>query len=154
MLLQITFIIALLLYAVIASQSFMYMLTLDTVQRKLDVAAYISFRQLIDAAMMARLKYVMYTALAANIVLVILLIKTPNSLTFGTALFSCIMLVADMLIALKGNLPINAVINSWSTDNYPSNWVEYRERWLKFFRYRQIVVIAGFSCLVTGVVFG
>lgn len=150
MLLQTTLAITLLLYAIIASQSFMYMLALGTVQRKLDAPGYIVLRQLIDAAMMARLKYVMYATLIANAVLVVLLVNTPGSVLFMTALFACVMLIVDMLIAVKGNLPINAVINSWSTDRYPANWFEYRDRWLKFFRYRQVAIVTGFVSLVIG----
>lgn len=153
MLVQITLVITLILYAVIASQAFMYMLALKSVQLNLDAAAYITLRKLIDASMMASIKYVMYGALASNILLVVLLIGSPDSLIVSAAIFSCIMLVADMLIAVKGNLPINALINSWSTDQYPSNWFEYRNRWLKFFRYRQLVIITGFVVLVIGTVF-
>jgi hypothetical protein len=58
-----------------------------------------------------------------------------------------------MLIAVKGNLPINAVINNWSKDRYPSNWFEYRDRWLKFFRYRKVAVVTGFVSLVIGIFF-
>ncbi len=153
MLVQIVLLITLILYAIIASQSFMYMLALKTLQLKLDAAGYIIFRQLIDASMMARLKYVMYAALIANTILVALLINTIGSLLFLSALLAGILLVVDMLIAVKGNLPINAVINSWSINNYPANWVEYRERWLKFFRYRQLAVITGFVSLVIATVF-
>lgn len=152
MLVQLTLFITLILYAALASQAFMYILSLKTVQLKLDAPAYIKLRQLIDAAMMASIKYVMYAAMLFNTLLVVLLIKT-HGLLFCTALFSAIMLVIDIVITLKGNLPINPVINTWSTENYPSNWFEYRDRWLRFFRYRQIVIIAGFIGLVVGVVF-
>lgn len=152
MLIQVTLVVTLILYAAIASQSFMYMLALETVQRKLNVNNYIILRQLIDRAMMARLKYVMYASLAMNVFLVGLLSHTPDSLLFLTALLACGMLIVDMLIAVKGNLPINGVINSWSPDNHPATWFKYRDRWLKFFRYRQIAVIIGFVSLVIGAV--
>jgi hypothetical protein len=153
MLTQITLVITLVLYSIIASQSFMYVLALKRVQLKLDAAGYITFRQLIDAAMMASIKYVMYTAMAANMLLVVLLISTHGSMLFFTALFSGLMLLVDALITVKGNLPINAVINSWAPDAYPSNWFDYRDRWLKFFRYRQVAIMTGFFALVIATVF-
>lgn len=153
MLVQLTLVITFILYAILASQSFMYILALKTVQLKLEAPAYIKLRQLIDASMMATIKYVMYAAMIFNTLLVVLLIRTHGGLLFCTALFSAIMLLVDILITVKGNLPINAVINTWSPNSYPSNWFEYRDRWLRFFRYRQIAVITGFVSLVVGTVF-
>lgn len=154
MLVKIILALTLTLYAVIASQSFMYILALKPATLGLDANGYINLRKLIDAAMMANLKYVMYAALAANLLLVAFLMKTPGSLLFILAAFSLLMLVVDILVAVKGNVPINAIINTWSADNYPTNWTEYRDRWLQLFQYRQVAVITGFISLVIGVVFG
>jgi MFS superfamily sulfate permease-like transporter len=55
---------------------------------------------------------------------------------------------------MKGNMPINNLINTWTAENYPANWEYYRAKWLRIFFYREIATITGFVSLVTGVVFG
>ena len=151
---KIIFTITLLAYAIIASQAFMYILSLKQVQLNLGANAYTEIRKLTDIIMRASFKYVIYAALLANVMLVIATAKTPGSLVFITATIALVALVAEILLTLKGNLPINDVINNWSADNYPANWAAYREKWFTIFQYRQIASITGFVSLLIGAIFG
>jgi hypothetical protein len=151
---RIIFTITLLAYAMIASQAFMYMLSLKQVQLNLGADSYTEMRKLTDASMRANFKYVIYAALLANLLLVMVTAKTPGSLVFITAIVALVALVAEILLTVKGNLPINDVINSWSAETLPANWESYREKWFAIFQYRQMAGITGFVSLVIGAVFG
>lgn len=151
---KIIYTITLLAYAIIASQAFMYILSLKQVQLNLNAGSYTELRKLIDFSMRASFKYVIYAALLANVLLVILKLNTPTSLVFITATIALVALVAEILLTLKGNLPINDVINTWSADTIPANWTSFRDKWFTIFQYRQVVTITGFVCLVIGAVFG
>jgi hypothetical protein len=151
---RIIFTITLLAYAMIASQAFMYILSLKQVQLNLGANSYTEIRNLIDISMRASFKYVIYAALLANLLLVIATVKTPTSLVFIAATIAFVALVAEILLTLKGNLPINDVINTWSADNVPANWTSFRDKWFTIFQYRQIASITGFVSLVIGAVFG
>ncbi len=151
---KIILLITLLAYSIIVSQSFMYILALKNVQLSLEAKLYIEFRKLIDTSMRSNFKYVIYIALLANLLLVISNIKNPGSLLFITAAVAFICLLADTLLTLKGNLPVNDVINTWTAESFPVNWAEYRTKWLNIFQYRQIANITGFVSLLTGTVFG
>ena len=140
-------------YSMIVSQSFMYLLALKYTQINLDAPAYITMRHLIDTAMNKTFRYVIYASLLLNLLLVISSATNPSSLSFLTAAIAFICLLADIIITVKGNLPINAAINKWTADNYPQNWNDYRIKWLRYFRYRQIVNLAGFVSLIAGAVF-
>jgi len=153
MTIKILSLITVLAYSMIVSQSFMYILALRNAQLGLDANAYTAVRQLIDASMRGSFKYVIYSALLANLLLVIATAKAPGSLLFITAAIAFVALVADTLITVKGNLPINDIINTWTPDNIPANWMEYRTKWLTVFGYRQVINIVGFASLVTGIVF-
>ena len=146
--------ITLLVYAIIASQAFMYMLSLKQVQLNLGATSYTEIRKLIDISMRASFKYVIYAALLANVLLVIATAKNPGSLVFITATFALLALVAEIVLTLKGNLPINDVINTWSADTIPANWTAFRDKWFIIFQYRQIASITGFISLLIGAVFG
>ena len=151
---KIILLITLLAYSIIVSQSFMYILALKYVQLNLEFNTYTEIRKLIDLSMRANFKYVIYAALLGNLLLVIINIKNPVSLIFITSTISLVALIADILLTLKGNLPINDIINTWSSDNYPKNWSEVRMQWFNIFQYRQIANITGWISLLIGVVFG
>ncbi len=150
---KIILLVTMLAYSIIVSQSFMYILALKDVQLKLEFNTYTEIRKLIDFSMRANFTYVIYAALLSNILLVLSNIKNPSSLIFITTTISLIALIADVLLTLKGNLPINDIINTWSSDNYPKNWSEIRMQWFNIFQYRQIVNITGWISLLIGVVF-
>jgi hypothetical protein len=151
---KIILLITLIAYSIIVSQSFMYILALKDVQLKLEFNTYTEIRKLIDFSMRANFKYAIYAALLGNLLLVIINIKNPNSLIFITSTISLVALIADVLLTLKGNLPINDIINTWSSDNYPKNWSEIRMQWFNIFQYRQIANIIGWVSLLIGAVFG
>lgn len=151
---KILFLITLLAYAVVVSQSFMYMLSLKQVQCSLDVVSFTEIRKLTDKAMRASFTYVIYAALLANVLLVLTTARTPGSLYFISAAIGLLALVIDLLLTVKGSLPINDVINTWSAENYPANWADYRDKWFTVFQYRQMVNITGFLSLLVGAIFG
>lgn len=151
---KIVLLITLLAYSVIASQSFMYIISLKMVQVNLDAGAYAQVRKLTDASMRANFKYVIYTGLIATLLLVILTAKNPGGLLFVAALLAFLALVLDVVLMMKGNLPINDVINTWTADTIPADWASYRDKWFHIFRYRQAANVLGFLSLLAGAVFG
>jgi hypothetical protein len=151
---KILIVLTILAFSVIVSQAFMYIIALKNVSNSLNASSYIEFRHLIDANFRANFKYAVYGALITNLLLVIFSAKSPNSLLFITATFSFVALIIDTILTLKGNMPLNDLINTWSVNNYPENWSEIRTKWLQILQYRQIATILGFISLIIGAVFG
>ena len=151
---KIIFLITLITYSIIVSQSFMYILALKQVQLNLEEGPYTQLRKLIDTSMRRNFKYVIYAALIANLLLIISTGKNPGSLVSITAIIAFITLIADTLLSVKGNLPINGIINTWSPGNLRANWAHYRTKWFAVFQYRQVANITGFVSLLMGAVFG
>lgn len=141
-------------YAMIVSQAFMYLLSLKQVQLGLGAESYTELRKLIDISMRESFKYVIYAAFLSNVLLVVVNLKTPGSLMFITATIALLALIAEIVLTLKGNLPINDTINTWSAHQIPANWETVRDHWLKVFQYRQIASITGFLSLVIASIFG
>ena len=154
MLVKVVFLFTILAYSIIVSQSFSYIIALKNIQLSLNAGSYIELRKLLDVNFRANFTYVVYAALITNLLLVLTTLKNPSSLLFITAAIAFVALIADTLLTVKGNLPINDVINTWSSDNYPTNWADYRTKWLNIFHYRQIANIIGFVSLLIGAVFG
>ncbi|MBK6634782.1 MAG: hypothetical protein IPG38_11095 [Chitinophagaceae bacterium] len=151
---KILLLLTILAYSIIVSQSFMYIIALKNVQTSLQANSYIELRKLIDIQFNANFKIPMYAGLLGCGLLLISNMKAPGSLLFITAAIAFVALAADTVLALKGNMPINAMINSWPADQYPANWADYRTRWMDIFQYRQFANITGFISLLAGAVFG
>jgi hypothetical protein len=143
----------LLAYSFLVSQSFSYIISLTNVQKNLSVLSYIEFRKLTDKNFRAKFKWVFYTTLVIGPVAIWLTTKEPTGLLFITVLLSYILFWIDAIIMLKGNMPINNAINTWTAEKYPADWSAQRDKWLYFFRLRQVMNIIGFIGLMVGVVF-
>jgi hypothetical protein len=146
--------LTLLTYSVVVSQSFMYMLALKNVNLGLGYQSYTALRKLLDTNMRSNFKFVLYAALLFSLLQAILAAKQPTGLLFITSVIAFAALVTDTVITVKGNLPVNDIINQWAPDTIPAGWEMVRAKWLQYFQYRQIANITGFVALLVGAVFG
>jgi hypothetical protein len=62
--------------------------------------------------------------------------------------FDLVTTVAAMLIAVRGNVTINRLMDHWSPAAPPAGWEQVRARWLAYHRLRGIAEIAGFIALL------
>lgn len=145
--------ITLISYSFLVSQSFMYIIALRNVQQNMQAASYLEMRKLLDKNFRKKYSWVVYTSLITSTTTMILCSMAPESLLFISVCIAWLMLIIDIIITIKGNMPINNIINSWSMENYPSDWRDYRSKWLFYFTQRQIATTAGYISLVTGLAF-
>ncbi|TGL31334.1 DUF1772 domain-containing protein [Leptospira koniambonensis] len=145
---------ALFSYSWVVGQSYMYVIALEDVQMAMDAPAYIELRQLLDTSFRANFKFVVIGALASNLLLVIVTVRNCRSLLFITAALSFLALIVDTLLTLKGNVPLNNLINTWTATSHPGDWSNIRANWLQIFHYRQMANGSGFVILLAGAIFG
>ena len=150
---QIILLFDLIFYSIIAAQSISYIISLTDVQQRMNVNEYIVFRNLTDQNFRLKFSKVVYATLLSSLALVIISIIHFNIVLLICAVTALLAFIIDIMIMLKGNLPINDIINTWTYENYPPNWNEYREKWLGYFRLRQIANLTGFVSLLLGSVF-
>jgi len=146
--------INLLAWSVMVSQSFSYIIALRNVQVNMAAGTYIELRKLLDKNFRKKYSIVVYTTLASSTILLIICCVEPTSFLFISSAIAWIALIIDTILTIKGNMPINNIINTWTKENYPDNWYSYRSKWLSIFGKRQVAVITGFLSLLLGVVFG
>jgi len=150
---KIVLLLTLLLYTIIVSQSLSYIISLRNVQQHLNAPAYIAFRKLTDKNFNAKFRYVIYASLFANLLLLVMCSIHFSGLLFTGVVISFVALLTDTLFAVKGNMPINTIINTWTPEQYPSNWADYRTAWMKIFSIRQALNITGFISLLAAAIF-
>jgi hypothetical protein len=151
---KITLFITLLLYAFVISQSLFYILAMSNVLKNMQPATYIESRKLLDKNLRASLPVVYYLALIASIALTAFCVINPSGVLFIGSVIALAALLADLVLTIKGNRPINETINTWSASDYPANWKEYRAKWFMVYNIRQVANIIGFVSLLAGLVFG
>lgn len=142
-----------LVYSIIVSQSFMYMIALRNVQESMGAASYIELRKLLDRNFLKKFKPVVYSALLLNLVLVVVAVFQSSALLLAGSIIAFAGLVTDVVLIVKGDMPINRIINSWTLETFPVNWVEYRNKWLYWFSWRQVANISGFIALLIAAIF-
>lgn len=151
---KITLFITMLLYAFIISQSFFYILAMSGIMKKMQAETYIETRNLLTQKLKVPLQVIYYTALSSSLLLTAFCVVNPTGWLFISSMIALITLVADSLLAVKGNIPLNKYINSWTTANYPNNWQQYRAKWFSHYHIRQAINITGFISLLAGWIFG
>ena len=153
MIIQIALLITLIFYSIVVSQSFSYIISLRDVHENLDAAGYIITRKLTDKNFRLKFKWVFYATLVSNIILCIVSVIDYSPIVLICSLIAWLAFVADTFFMLKGNMPINNLINTWTTENYPANWASYRQKWLSAFAKRQVANITGFIALLVAAIF-
>ena len=150
---KVVMLINLLAYSFIVSQSFSYIIALRNVQRNMQPESYIEMRKLLDKNYQVKFRIVIYVTLLTCSVLTLLSSMHLTGLLFITSAIALAGLIIEIVLTLKGNVPINKVINTWTAESYPLNWQEYRTKWLSIFAKRQVINIIGFLSLLIGAVF-
>ena len=152
--LKILLVLNLFIYSVIVGQSFMYIIALRNVQESMGAASYIELRKLLDRNFLKKFKPVVYSALLLGLALVAVSLFQASKLFIAGSSIAFAGLVIDVVLILKGDMPINRIINSWTLETFPPNWFDYRSKWLYWFSWRQVANISGFVALLIAAVFG
>ena len=151
--LRIAMITNLIAYSIVVSQPLAYRVFMERAQRALSPAAYIELRQRINSVMTKRVPVIYLGTLATLVLLVVLSLRFRSWSCLVTSTVALLCLVVDVFFMMRENVPINGVIDQWSTTQYPEDWERYRTKWFAIFAYREIVLLAGFFSLLVGAVF-
>jgi hypothetical protein len=149
---RIAIVTSLIAYSIVVSQPLFYIVAMGRAQRALSAAAYIELRQCINSVMTRRVPVIYLTTLATVLVVLVLSLRFRNGSGLVTATVALLCLVVDIYLMMRENVPINGVIDQWSTTNYPKDWESYRTKWFEIFAYRQIALLVGFFALLVGAV--
>ncbi len=141
------------LYALVASQPLFYAVALSHASRVLSAPAYIELRNAINAVMKRRVPMLYLGTLVSCIGVLGASFGAGDRWMAKTSAVALAALVGDAVLMLRVNVPINGVIETWTTTRYPADWETYRTRWMAVFAVRQILLGAGFVSLLAGVVF-
>ena len=113
-------------YSIVVSQPLAYLFFMSRAQRALSAPAYIELRQRINPVMARRVPVIYVTTLATTLLLLVFSTRIWNSSVLVTTIVALLCLVIDAVFMMRENVPINGVIDQWSTTSYPEDWQDYR----------------------------
>ena len=150
--LELALFITLLLFALVVSQPLFYLLALGRASGALSAPAYVELRQRINAVMNVRLVPLYGATLASALVLAWAAFARSEIPLGAAALIAAAGLVADAILAVRRNVPINTLMDGWSPAHAPSDWEAQRARWTAAFAVRQLVLSLAYAALLAGAV--
>ena len=140
------------LYVIISSQLIYYLLVMSDALRLVSIDNFMELRKAIDPIFKKRLSYVYYTCLALNIVLLVMRRGDLFSLSYAALVVASLCLVTDLVIAVKGNIPVNNQISIYVSGSSEYDWQALRKDWLSYITYRGIANVIGTLSLLAGLV--
>jgi len=151
---KITILLNLVSFAFVVSQPLFYILAMSEAQKSLRPSSYVELRNLLDKKLQVNLRIVYYTTIFSNLLLILVSMYVQSTVLLVTSIIAMGSLIADMILLFKGNIPVNKAIQTWTPENFPPDWKNYRNKWFFYYHRRQVVDIIGFFSLLAGAVFG
>lgn len=116
---------------------------------ELSSATFIEFFQKVDPYMKVWARRLLLSQIALTLLLLTLLSTRWMTLPFALTLLALLMAFTSLIIAVKGNVPINRRMDHWSPVEPPKEWEEVRDRWLRYHSLRGIAEVTGFLVLLS-----
>lgn len=138
-------------YLLVTSQLLFYLVIFCDALKQTSIQNFMEHRVGVEQVIDPRLKVIYYLCLALSIMAVIISAKRTDSAYFITAAIALVCLLIDMMIAIKGNIPLNNMIREGLLQQH-ENWESVRIQWLNFIRIRGIFITIGMTSLLSGLI--
>jgi uncharacterized membrane protein len=140
-----------LLLSIIAGQAFFYLIGGTAGLKNVSASTFIEQRKAIDIVIGPYLKVLYPLTAVICLAVLVLLRQQVGSFLFMLSTIAFVLIVLDLIIAIKGNIPLNQQMQSWSLTAPPDNWAAVRDQWMSFMHWRQACSITALLCALLGV---
>jgi hypothetical protein len=134
------------LYFFLASQGGFYLLSFAKVLRNMPTAQFLELRKAIDHVIENRLKILYPATIACMVVMTLMTVNIGSIINRGLLVMSILLLLLDVILALRVSIPLNTVIQHISDG---SEARDIQTRWLRFIGIRAYLSVTGFVSLMT-----
>jgi len=86
-----------------------------------------------------------------NLVLVAVIAALSPGLPRLLGAYAVMLLLADILLTIKAQLPLNRQIQGWVEANIPADWSEARDRWAFHHTVRTCLGVVAYGCFAAAV---
>lgn len=135
------------LYFFLAAQGAFYRVGFGRALFDIAPESFMELRKAVDPRVRKNLKLLYLSALPAMLIWLVLAVKSGEMLSYGPVLVALLLLIADLVLALKASEPVNELINS-DLLNTRQGYQNARTKWMKYIFIRGNLAIAGFIVLL------
>jgi hypothetical protein len=114
---------------------------------KLSPPTFIEWFQKIDPYMRVRARQLLLGQLFVTLLLLGLAFDLSSPAFWLTAI-ALMTTIVSMMVAVRGNVPINRQMDKWSPSAPPADWEHVRDRWLRYHGQRGFAEGAGFLAML------
>lgn len=139
-------------YLVVVSQLAYYVFVMGDALKMVSIGNFVEQRKIVDPMVHQRHAPFYYAALILTFVVLISHYKEWNSGIFITTAIALLCLIADVYLGLRGNGPINTLVNQTAMGSPGIDWEGLRQKWIHLIKIRGMISMAGFVSLLTGLV--
>jgi len=126
---------------------------LNPALRALDPLTYVAVKQSADRHFPALMKPLTLTGLGALLAQTVLAALQGQPGVAGPAAVGLLAAVVALVAVLRGDLPINQQMATWTGGDPPADWLTWRSRWERYFLIRTIATLVAFVAALTGLSF-
>ncbi|WP_238428446.1 DUF1772 domain-containing protein [Frankia nepalensis] len=144
-------VVALVLAGLVAGTMTVGLVAIRPAMHSLPVASYITVKQAFDISYPKFMKPLQIAALVASLALTVtsgLMGDPPAATLAGLAFLS---LLVNVIVTVRGDLPINIAMASWRPEQPPADWELQRSRWDRFNAIRTAAAVVGLILLAAAV---
>ncbi len=120
--------------------------------RSLDGATYLAVKQAADREFPKVAKPLLLTTLAATVAFVVTAAAQGRMIVTVLAVVGLLALISVLASILRGDIPINQEIATWTAATLPASWVQTRHRWETFFVVRTLANLVAVAVLASAAV--
>jgi|JI10StandDraft_1071094.scaffolds.fasta_scaffold43367_4 hypothetical protein len=142
----------LLSYLCVTSQVLFYLIVFSDALKMTPLANFLEQRKAVEQIIAERYTIIYLACLILSLGVVFLSWRLNDRVFRITSIVAMLCLVADLSIAIFGNIPINKQIADLTGQINLSQWEVSRTDWLRFFSYRGLFTTAGMLALLIGLI--
>lgn len=144
--------IHLLFYFLVAVQLTYYVYLMGDALKLVNIASFLDERRIVHPMVLHKHKAVYYLTLFLSLLVIAISLRYDRftSITYTIA-FIC--LVTEVIIAVKGNGPLNELVQQFSSHESVHNWEEIRSEWIRLIKLRGYIILVGMTAIFAGLIF-
>lgn len=139
-------------YLMVSAQLIYYVIVMGEALKKIPIQHFLQLRKLIDPLVVTRYRWVYGLCLVLSASAMLLSQYDTFSAVDIYLVISFACLVLDIALALKGNLPLNTLVNAGTLGEHWLKWEILRIKWIRLIRYRGVISGVGMVTLLVGLV--
>ncbi|OHV41394.1 hypothetical protein BCD49_07925 [Pseudofrankia sp. EUN1h] len=140
-------VVALVLAGLVAGTMTVGLVAIRPAMHSLPVASYITVKQAFDASYPRFMVPLQLAALVTSLALTVTAAVDDSTTSAALAGVGFVLLLVNVVVTVRGDLPINIAMASWRPEEPPADWERHRVRWDRFNAIRTAAAVTGLVLL-------